>query len=392
LNTIRPRDPRLDPLPNLIVRATARLASWLLPMRKPAPSADDLRRILIVRTDDRVGNALLTIPLARALSLALPNAEIDLLLPKSRLQVARGLPGFNLVEFDKRDSFRHPVKFLRFLKSLRARSYDAAIDAAHWHAFSLTSALLTRWSSRRLTVGSDRAPTSLYSAIVRLPGPAIREVEAKLQLASGLGLTPLATPRLETALGTSPASQAAAKAARESLGLHGPFAAFNPGARKPDHRWDTNQFAGLAKLLFDVHGLRALVLWGPGEEGIAREVCAQSGGAAICAPPTNLEELAAHLRASSLAVTNDTGPMHLAVACGAPTLAVFLAEDGARWGHLGPRFAAVDVSLTHARDRREPAPLADARAAAALASQLLALTGSARSASLPRQSSKEEVL
>jgi len=389
LNTIPLRDPQLDPLPNLFVRATAWLASWLLPMRKPAPGADQLRRILIVRTDDRVGNALLTIPLARALSLALPEAEIDLLLPRSRLQVARGLPGFTLVEFDKKDSFRHPVKFCKFLKSLRARNYDAAIDAAHWHAFSLTSALLTRWSSRRLTIGSDRAPTTLYSSIVPLPGLGILEVEAKLQLATSLGLPLLATPPLETALGSSLVSQAAAKLAREALGLHGPFAAFNPGARKPDHRWDPKQFAGLAKLLLDDHGLRSLVLWGPGEEAIAREVCAQSGGAAICASPTNLEELAAHLRASSIAVTNDTGPMHLAVACGAKTLAIFLTKGGARWGHAGPRFAGLDA---HPSDHREPAPMAELRAAAALASQLLALTGSARSASLPRQSSKKEVL
>jgi ADP-heptose:LPS heptosyltransferase len=40
-------------------------------------------------------------------------------------------------------------------------------------------------------------------------------------------------------------------------------------------------------------------------------------------------------------VTNDTGPMHLAVACGAPVAAVFLDEAGLRWAHPGPRFEAV---------------------------------------------------
>jgi ADP-heptose:LPS heptosyltransferase len=54
-----------------------------------------------------------------------------------------------------------------------------------------------------------------------------------------------------------------------------------------------------------------------------------------------LDQLAAAFRAASLVVTNDTGPMHLAVACGAPVVAIFLDEAGLRWAHPGPRFAAV---------------------------------------------------
>ncbi len=151
-------------------------------------------------------------------------------------------------------------------------------------------------------------------------------------------------------------------------------------------------------------------MWGPGEEAIAREVCAGSAGAALLAPPTDLDALAAHLRAAALAVTNDTGPMHLAVACGVPALAIFLAPDAARWGHPGPRFAGVDAAAPGGKDdarpggdpdrartpeeaaparaQREanpvaPAPLADLRAAEAAAAQLLTLTGPPRSESLP---------
>ena len=369
----RPADPRLDPPPSWPARALARLAALLLPLRGGVPSRAGLRRVLIVRTDDRVGNALLTLPLARALADALPGAQIDLLLPASRLQTARGLPGFGLVEFRKQDSFRHPLRFLRFLAAVRARGYDAAIDAAHWHAFSLTSALLARWASRRWVVGSARGATCLYSSAVELPAPGTPEVAAKVALAGGLGLPSLPVPPLETSLGASPAEQAAAKREREALGLAGPFAALNPGARKADHRWDPQQFAALARALRREHALPSLVLWGPGEEPLARAVCAASEGAALLAPPTDLSQLAAHLRASALAVTNDTGPMHLAVACGAPVLAIFLAADGARWGHPGPRFAGVDAPASApgapARD-----PSLDLRAAEAAAARLLALT------------------
>ena len=40
-------------------------------------------------------------------------------------------------------------------------------------------------------------------------------------------------------------------------------------------------------------------------------------------PPTTLKELAAILGRSSLVVTNDSGPMHIAAAMGAPVVAIF---------------------------------------------------------------------
>jgi heptosyltransferase III len=70
-------------------------------------------------------------------------------------------------------------------------------------------------------------------------------------------------------------------------------------------------------------------------------VAASSGGAASMAPPSDLGRLAALFRRAALVVTNDTGPMHLAAACGAPVLALLHAPEGVRWTHPGPRFAAL---------------------------------------------------
>ncbi|HEY4884976.1 MAG TPA: heptosyltransferase, partial [Myxococcales bacterium] len=95
-------DPRLDPPPGVAVRVIARLASWLLPVPEATPALEEIRSVLVVRTDDRVGNALLTIPLVRALQRALPQARVDLLLAAGRARVAEGLPDLDVVRFDKR--------------------------------------------------------------------------------------------------------------------------------------------------------------------------------------------------------------------------------------------------------------------------------------------------
>ena len=368
-------DPRLDPPPGLLSRLAARLGAALLPLRDPIrgePAPTQLRRILVVRSDDRIGNALLTIPLARALSSALPQARIDLLLSARGSAAAENLPGLNLVRFEKRDAFRHPLRFVRFLLQLRAARYDAAIDAAHWHSFSLTSALLARIAGPRLLVGSARGEERLYSHAVAIPPEGMREVQAKLLLLDGLGLGQLTAPPLETSLGSSAPVRSSARAALARLGIAAGFVALNPGARKANHRWPAPAFGALAAQLRERTGLSSVALWGPGEEPLAKEVCDASGGAALLAPATGLDALAAWFREAALVVANDTGPMHLAVACAAPVLALGLATDAERWSHPGPRFR-----LVHAAG---PAAIEDALAAAL---ELLALTAAMAQVSLP---------
>jgi len=318
-------DARLDPPPGGGVRLIARLAHRILPLPESAPAPDEIRSVLVVRTDDRVGNVLLTLPLVRALQRALPRARVDFLIAARKTYVVEGLRDLHLVRFERRAG---PFAWFRFLRGLRGR-YDVAIDAAHWHAFSLTSAFLSRWAASRWVVGSDRGPARLfYGGIASLPPPGATDVSAKLLLGSPLGLSLLPSP-LETALGRGPSP------------VPGRYAALNPGARKHDHRWRAGGFAALAKGLEQAHGIRSVVFCGPGEGPVAQQVVAEANGSAELAPPTDLDQLAAAFRAAALVVTNDTGPMHLAVACGAPVVAVFLHADGLRWAHPGPRFEAV---------------------------------------------------
>ena len=61
------------------------------------------------------------------------------------------------------------------------------------------------------------------------------------------------------------------------------------------------------------------------------------------APPTQLGELCQLMRAALGVISCDTGPMHLAVALGRPTCALFVATDPARYGHGEPPHCVVDV-------------------------------------------------
>jgi ADP-heptose:LPS heptosyltransferase len=129
----------------------------------------------------------------------------------------------------------------------------------------------------------------------------------------------------------------------------------NPGGRLGYRRVPPSLFATAAHALA-AGGISPVVTWGPGEEGLADEVLALAPSARR-APPTSLDDLAWLMATSVLTVCNNTGPMHLSVAVGTPTLGLFLHMDMERWGHPAPPHRMVDVTEAVAAGKGEEAVL-----------------------------------
>jgi ADP-heptose:LPS heptosyltransferase len=297
-----------------------------------------IHSVLVVRTDERVGNLLLTTPLLAALKEALPDALIGLLC-SARLAAAvqgTGICG-EIWPFEKKDFFRRPWRFVAFCLALRRAKYQVAIEAGHWHAFSFTAGMLTLWSGAPIRIGHRRgeAERLLTHAVDKDPAIAY-DAAAKLELLRPLGITRADCPPMQTALGRNEAPRFA------KLFGASPVLLVNPGGRKADHRWPPALFAQAVSELAKTRNLPVYVAWGPGEEALAQGLVSQIDGASLL-PPTNLAELAGALRSSALFLTNDTGPMHLAAAVGTPTVAVFLSDDWQRWAAPAPTFRAVPV-------------------------------------------------
>jgi heptosyltransferase-3 len=124
----------------------------------------------------------------------------------------------------------------------------------------------------------------------------------------------------------------------DQSGLPRPRIGIWPGARKRHTRWPAAFFTRLAGRL---EGGR-VVLWGPGEEGLRDELTAAVSDS-TAAPPTDLADLAGLLRGLDLLVCNDTGPMHLSVAAGTPTVCLFTSGKSSRWGHPYPHVRNLDL-------------------------------------------------
>jgi ADP-heptose:LPS heptosyltransferase len=93
-----------------------------------------------------------------------------------------------------------------------------------------------------------------------------------------------------------------------------------------------------------VHGVSSIAAWGLKTElPLAETIVASSAGHAQMAPPTTMMQLAALCRRAALFVGSDTGPMHLAVAVGTPTISMH-GPSRADWcGAHGPQNIRLQV-------------------------------------------------
>jgi lipopolysaccharide heptosyltransferase II len=112
-----------------------------------------------------------------------------------------------------------------------------------------------------------------------------------------------------------------------------------PGTNWQTKHWNSERFAAVARHLMRM-GWDVVLIGSAQEEGRCRSVAAAAPGIVDLCGRTTLSELAALIQRSAACVTNDSGPMHLAVALDRPVVSIFGPTDPL-W--IGPyrRFGAV---------------------------------------------------
>jgi heptosyltransferase-2 len=126
-----------------------------------------------------------------------------------------------------------------------------------------------------------------------------------------------------------------------------PVVAMAPGAVGPGKAWPPQNYAELARQLTE-QGADVWVLGGPAEKTIAARIV-QAGGASVYDLTGNdLRNAIVALAAANLAVTNDSGLMHISAAIGTPTVAIFGPTSARLWAPLNPLSAIVEPPGTFA--------------------------------------------
>jgi heptosyltransferase II len=114
---------------------------------------------------------------------------------------------------------------------------------------------------------------------------------------------------------------------RGRLGDHREIVCLNPGAAFGSSKhWCAESFATLAQELVDRRGSGILILCGPAERQLARQIAEltrRPGVHSLADHPLSLGLTKACLRRSDLLVTTDSGPRHFATALGRPVVTLF---------------------------------------------------------------------
>jgi heptosyltransferase I len=321
------------------------------------------RRICLIKPS-ALGDIVQTLPLLPVLKSRFPDAQISWVINREFQDLIAGHPDLTeIIPFDRRGGWRD---WMRLLGDLHSRRFDLVFDLQGL----MRSAVMTTATCATFRVGlqTAREGASLVTNWT-IPNTG-RDVPAHARswrIAEILGLGD--APKV-TKIVTSSEDQQWAKAILDQLPR--PVIAVQPGAQWETKRWPIEKFAELLERATLQWRGSAVILGSRSErpeaerlqqmleERLSRRDVPPStiGGSVVAnlAGQTTLKQLAALLSAVDFAVSNDSGPMHLAAGLGTPTLGLFTCTSAIQSGPPGNQHELVSTSVACAASYRKTCP------------------------------------
>jgi lipopolysaccharide heptosyltransferase I len=320
----------------------------------------EFSRILLIKPS-ALGDVVHTIPVLVKLRARYPRARIDWLITPENAEVVRCHPALdNVVLFARRDfstrgrRWRALMAFFDLLKQIRRAKYDLIIDM-HGQVRSAFFALISgarvrigfdRPVKRTLTVSAEHDLKNVpshgwrgaregswlaYTHRIPIPTLDVHAIDRYLWVGELLGFND-DPPDLKIHL----PSEAIFKV-QQLLEQHGvpadmPLIVLVPGTIWETKHWTIEGFAGVAREF--LRERFAVVLAGTKrDQQRCRQIAAAAPGTCNLSGKTTPAELAALIRRAEVAVTNDSGSMHVAASLDKPMVSVFGPTNPV---HIGP--------------------------------------------------------
>lgn len=306
-------------------RLVAALVAGLFPVgaNLSLPEGEEVRRLLLVRANYRMGNVILATSLLPVLQARYPRAQIDWLVGENGAALLAGLPQGQVYRISRSFAVA-PWRFVALFRELRRQGYDVAIDGG---MTSFSGAFYAWLSGARHRIGGEGGSGVWLTTRLALP-PSNNVYAATGAVAAALGVAPAGRPRYEVTAEEAVAAGALLARLRSSEAEWpaAPVGVFVGGHR--EKRWPRAHWLALLDGLARV-GVPTLVFVGPEEAEATAAFAARAGPGCTIVPPQPLRLFAALVARTRLLVTPDSGPLHLASALGVPSIVV-LQQEGSR--------------------------------------------------------------
>jgi heptosyltransferase-3 len=276
--------------------------------------------LLLIR-GGAMGDFILTLPALRLLRRSFPGQRIEVL----------GTPG--IVDLAGHFGLADGVRRLEDPALARFFVPGAALDPA-WSAYFSSFSVVISHLFDPDTFFHDNLRRAGVETLLRGPHrPAEGGPHASQQLAAPLaGLALFLDPAPEPPF-----------VPRDSRALEN-LIAVHPGSGSPRKNWGLENWAQVVAALSRETGAGILVISGEAEAAVLnafREMLAAAGVDHLLADSLPLPELAARLARCRLFLGHDTGPAHLAAACGVPSVLAFGPSDPSVWAPAGAHVQVV---------------------------------------------------
>lgn len=281
-------------------------------------------RVLAVRLDN-LGDVVMVTPALRALRAALPaGARLDLLASPAGASLAPLLEDVDEVHalsavWQDADG-RLPLDPARELAVVdRLRGYDAVVAFTSFaqSPWPVAYAAYLAGVPVRAGISKEFGGSVLTHRLVAPPDEQ-HQTDRALALLESLGV-PAQGRHLRLRV-PGDARERAGKVLREA-GLTGPYAVLAPGASCPSRRWAPERFAETARQL----GLPVAVVGTAKEAALVESITGD--GVVGLAGQLDVPALAAVVEGARVALTNNSGGMHLADAVGTPVVTLFAGTE-----------------------------------------------------------------
>jgi ADP-heptose:LPS heptosyltransferase len=293
----------------------------------------DTGSILLVRLK-ALGDIVLSIPLVNSIRRTFPNARIDYLCLKGYGEALKGVCDIDrVIEFKKGFTGQAAL-----MLELRRTGYQLVVDLIS----SPRSAVITLSTGAGLRIGMDvgRHNFCYHKVLPRSINRNGRKVkyytmDANREIARMLNLKPDRWSDSDNryAIGLDSAGDGqewADEFISEISGGEEGFIGIVPAAKYQAKRWPAEKFVEFISLLMERTGYIPVLLWGPGEERMVDYILKRSPGA-VKLPLVGISPLAAMIARMDCLVGVDSGPKHLAVMQGVPTVTLFGPTDPEIW-------------------------------------------------------------
>lgn len=332
----------LKPLYFLLRSAALRAVAPLLRRGRGRPPAGGIKSVLVIRID-RIGDFILTTPLIRTLAKSLPGAEISMMAGPYTSELARNIPYLKqVITYDGKKELNTWRARKAFARRLKGR-FDLVIDPLE--SYTLETALLAFWTGAPWRLGFDIAGRGVFFNLSAKPAKGLHFVDQSLRLleATGLKIEPVNEPEL--LLSGETVKRVDAYLAARKIGKQDTLIGVHLGGYYPSQRWTPEGFAAVADELGKRADTKIIFMAGKGEKEILAATLSRISFEPVIWDGESIEDFAGVVARCRLLICNNSGPLHLAVSLGVPTVSTMGPTVPWMWWPRGDKHAVVRKGL-----------------------------------------------